>query len=131
MGTHSKAAGVKTCTFVFGERAEQVITSSGFFIQPGHLLFPREVGFCSVLNGACSACKCAENLPRRRNGAHTGSRGCSHRLPRMLTQAPEEAHTGSREGCVPGLSVARLKPSKRAERKTMETEITDVCQDRS
>lgn len=42
---------------------------------------------------------------RRRNGAHTGSRG----------------------GCVPGQSVVRLKPSKRAQRKTMEAKIT-VCQ---
>lgn len=109
MSTHSKAAGVKACTFVFGERAEEVITSSGFFIQPGHLLFLREVGFCSILNGVCSVCKCAENTPNRRNGAHIGSCG----------------------GCVPGSSVARLKPSKRAERKTMEAEITDVCQNRS
>lgn len=96
---------MKTCAFVFGERAEKVIASSRFFIQPGHLLFPRDVGFCSALNGARSAYKYAEkDMPSRRNSAHKGSRG----------------------GCVPGLSVARLKPSKRAERKTMEAKITDV-----
>lgn len=64
---------MKTCAFVFGERAEKVIASSRFFIQPGHLLFPRDVGFCSALNGACSAYKYAEkDMPSRRNSAHKG-----------------------------------------------------------
>lgn len=60
---------MKTCAFVFGERAELVVTSDRFFIQLGHLLFPREVGFCLALNGAC---KCTEkNMPSRRNGGRS------------------------------------------------------------
>lgn len=73
MSTHSKAAGVKACTFVFGERAEEVITSSGFFIQPGHLLFLREVGF--LFNPEwCMLCLqvCREHAQQEER--------CSHRL---------------------------------------------------
>lgn len=69
---------MKTCAFVFGERAEQVVTSSGLFVQLGHLLFPREVGFCLVLHGACKGTE--KSTPSRRT---------------VFIQAPEGAYTGS------------------------------------
>lgn len=106
---------MKTCAFVFGEREEQVIPSSRFLLQLGHCLFPRDVGVCSVLNGACKGAE--KSMPSRRNGAHTGSRGGSHGLPGMRLPA--------RVVC------AQAEASKRAERQAMEAETTDLCQDSS
>lgn len=59
----------------------------------------------SVLKGAGSSSRCAEkNIPGKRNSAH-----------RLLSRQ----------------SVGRLKACERAERKAMEAELVDVCQDRA